>query len=277
MNLLAPKSVEDIILSLLQHGERKTTELLMEVGEMRPNTTKQGFYAALRKLRAQEIAIVYKGVASLHTTWIGEMRDKIASIAQAYTLKPDAFDIFSLKEKESLSYTCYTPQQLDSFWGHIQTLIMHTTAPREPIFTIDPHYWLYIARRKTELRCLEEIHRSGRQFLIIVNKDAKLDRAIKRDFVGDNSVQYHIEKVSGKNSRYVSIIGNYVIDVTLDPAIADRIEKIYAKHENVNPNLVHELQSLLEIRSRSKIKISRNRARAAKFRSSMSQYFYIVR
>ncbi len=274
MNLLHPKSLEDLVVHLLRKGEARTSTLLEEVREVRGATTKQGFYSALRKLKKEEVVTVNKGVASLHSAWIGEMRDEVEHIAEAYMVNPESFGVLNLQEKESISYTCSTPLQLDSFWGHTQAIIANAAPRGTPIIAYDPHYWFYLIRKKLEHRYYAEFERGAHQFLMVVGGDSALDRLIAQDFTGD-FVQYHLASLGWKNTYYPATIGDFVIEVALDPRIAREIEEIYARHLTLSEALVRELQAVLHTKSKNKIKISRNKKRAQKLRGQLSKYFYI--
>ncbi len=96
MNLSEPKNLEDMICSLLIGGEKRTTVLLSSIRELRKNTTKQGFYASLRKLKSEDIVTVYKSNISLNTTWIKKMESIFEKININYTVKQNSFDVFKL-------------------------------------------------------------------------------------------------------------------------------------------------------------------------------------
>jgi hypothetical protein len=275
MSFLKPKTIEEIILYLIESGEKSTASLLAEVRQFRKRATKQAFYSALRKLKVEEAVVVYRGTVALHTTWINDMRSVVEKITETYTGQSEPFSMLSLTDKESVSYSFSTIRHLDSFWGHAQTMLIAHTPQNEAVYAYNPHYWFYIARANTERKLLKEIAKKKRQFLMTVARNAKLDSAIARDFKTD-LLQYCMRKAfDTPNNYYVTAIGSYVIEVFLDKKLAGTIEKIYQKYEKITPEAVGEMESLLAIRARNKIKISRNKSKAEKIRKRLSKNFFV--
>lgn len=275
MNILKPKKIEDLVTASLIHGEQMASELLGRIQSTGKNITKQGFYAALRKLKTEETILIYKGRVSLNTVWIKKMRDMFEIIDRAYTMGTKSFDVLGLENKESITYSFSTIRNLDIFWGHSQNILIHNTDEQEPVYAYDPHYWFYIARKDTERELLRELERNKRQFLMTVSSTLPLDKTIKTDFNTDY-LQYNYENMFDKNNYYVTVIGDYITEVFLDETTAQKIEGIYESATGITESVTHNLKSLLELKVKSKIKISRNQARAEKLKKKMGKDFYVL-
>lgn len=275
MNILKPKNIEEQIISLLVGGEKSTTSLL-ELMRTKVKITKQGFYASLRKLRANETVVVYKGKVSLNTTWIGKMRDLVEMMSRTYTTEPYSSDFLNLNDKESISYSFTSIKSLDSFWGHVQNILIHNTNKNEPIYCYDPHYWLYLVRRDTEKVLLKEIVSIKRQFLMSNGAKNKLDRLIKTDF-NSNYLQYNYKRLFEKENYYITVIGDYITEVYIDEKVAKDIDAIY-KNEGLDTKTAIELLvEFLHSRTRNRIKISKNAKRASKLRKMIGKDFFVMR
>ncbi len=275
MSFLRPKTIEEIIILLLESGEKSTVALLAEVRQFKKKATKQGFYAALRKLKAEEAIVIYKGVVALHTTWINDMRSAIEKTANNYLGETETFGMLSLIDKESVMYSFSTIRHLDAFWGHAQTMLMTHTPRNEAIYAYNPHYWFYIARKETEQKLLKEIAIKKRQFLMTVGGNSKLDAAIQHEFKGDY-VQYCLVKpFSTPRHYYFTSIGDYTIEVFLDKNLTNAIEAIYKKYDQVTLEAIREMQLLLVIKARNKIRISRNKNKAEKIRKRLAKNFFV--
>ncbi len=276
MNLINPQKIEDLILKLLMKGELNTTSLLSHIREIRKDTTKQGFYAALRKLKAEEVILIYKGTVSLNTVWIKKMRDAFEILGRTYTTEQTSFDVLDLQDKESISYSFSTIKNLDIFWGHSQNILMHNTPNHEPIYAYDPHYWFYLARKDTESELLKEIVQNKRQFLMSVGNSAGLDKLIKPDF-NNNYLQYNYAKMFEADNYYMTVIGNYITEVYLDENISEKIHQIYKSTRTDDKNAILLLKTFLEARARNRIKISRNKNKADKLKKKLGKNFYILK
>lgn len=275
MYFLKPQKIDELIIHLLLKGEASTTLLLSEVRKVKKSLTKQGFYAALRKLKKEDIVITYKKKASLNTTWLKDMRDKFNLTEAVYTSKDTSSDFLSLEDKESVTYNFSTIRNMDTFWGHTWNILTGTIANTEPLFIYDTHYWFYIARAALERKFQKEITGNKRQYLMTVGGKTALDRIIKKDF-NNKYLQYNQEPLFGDN-YYVTIIGDYIAEAHLDGQASAKIAAIFKTATAITPEVTAKLQEILEMRVKSKLKISRNKARAAKLKKRLGKNFYIIR
>lgn len=275
MSLLDPKSLDEKIVLLLKYGGLSTSDLLMQLqkGEA---VTKQGFYAALRRLKAEDCVVVQKKMVALHATWIQKMHNLILGMGRVYTEDTGAIGILSLADKESVSYTFATIQQLDAFWGHAQNIVVHATPVTDPVYTYDPHYWFYIGRKDTEHVLVDEVTSLGKQFLITVGGDTALDKAIKGDF-NTELRQYHIQRLFDDEAYYVVVIADFIFETHLDPKAVELIENIYQRNTGITGIVAQMLAQIPKMRVRSKLKISRNRTRAMKLKAKMGKNFFVRR
>ena len=276
MNLINPQRLEDYIVKLLMEGEQSTTSLLSRVRVIRKNTTKQGFYAALRKLKAEEVALTYKGKVSLSTVWINKMKSSFEEIGRKYAAGQASFSVLDLDDRESMSYSFSTIKNLDIFWGYSQSILMHNTPDNNPIYAYDPHYWFYFAHKETETELLKEIVQHKRQFLMTVGGATKLDKAVKPHF-NNKYLQYNHKKLFRKDNYYITVIGDYISEVMLDEGTGKKIDNVYGSTNELNDAIVEKLKQILEAKVRCKIKISKNKSKADKLKKMMGRDFYILK
>ncbi len=274
MSIIKPHSLEDIIIDCLKQGEKESPSLLYEVQTIRTHITKQGFYAALRKLRKEEVVTVRKKMVSLNTSWIRDLQLVVDNMNSAYLGENASFGLLSLNDKESASFVFSTTVALDVFWGHSQNIFFYNTSVETPIYCYDPHYWIYVARKETEQKLLEDIAKNNRQFLIVVGGDTPLDRLTKKDFTNE-FIQYHVQKLYEKNNYYFTVIGDYITEVFMNEQTTKKIEELYMEHTTVNPELLKEFNKLLVDKRKHRIKISRNASKAEEMKKKLRKYFYI--
>lgn len=276
MNIIKPQKLEDKIINNLTNGEKVSTTLLETIRKQGKNITKQGFYAALRKLKSEEIILIYKGRVSLNTVWIKKMKDLFGTISRNYTIDQNSFDVLGLQDGENITYMFNSIRHLDIFWGHSQNILLHNTTNIDPIYCYDPHYWFYIARKDTEIELLKEIVENKRQFLMTVGGTMFLDKIVKKEFNND-FLQYNFKKMFEKNNYYVTIIGDYITEVHLDEKISKEIDDLYKEKENIDDKIVHKLKSYLDAKVKNKIKITRNKNKAERLKKMMKKDFYIIK
>lgn len=276
MNIVSPEKIEDIIVSKLIYGEQASTSLLNKVRERRENTTKQGFYAVLRKLRKNEVILVYKGIVSLNTSWIKKIKDMFETADSKYLSGQRSFDALRLEDGESLSYMFNNLNNLDIFWGHSQNIFLHNSHSNEAVYCYDPHYWLYLARNESEIELLNQISKNKRQFFMNVGYSYFLDKIIKKNFRSDY-LQYNHNRISDKNNYYVTVIGDYITEVYLDKKTSNIINEFYEKTSELNDSVISFLKKLLSKKIRSRIKITRNSIKSAALKKKLGKNFYILK
>jgi hypothetical protein len=272
MYLLQPKKIDELIVNFLLKGEVSTSLLLSHVKEVKKDVTKQGFYFALRKLKKEDIVITYKKKASLNTVWLKDMQSKFNTVQPTYS----SSDFLSLEDKESVTYNFSTIKNMDTFWGHTWNVLMATVPHLEPLFVYDPHYWFYLARNSLEKKFHKEISQNKRQYLMTVGGKTELDKVIKRDF-NSHYLQYNLEKVFPSENYYVTIIGDYITETYLDPKVTKEIKDIFNSNLKITSDAVLKLQNILELKIKSKLKISRNKARADRLKKKLGKNFYIIK
>ncbi len=272
MSLIAPDKLDDLIIESLTAGPERTTVLLERVRESHP-ASKQGFYAALRRLRASNTIVLAKKQVSLNTTWIQKMRDSIAKMEHTYAAGEE-HEVLRLRDKESISYVFSSLQQLDNFWGHIQNIVIHALPASEAVYTYDPHYWFYVGRRDTERSLIKEVVATGKQFLMTVAGKTALDAAIKGDFDSDDR-QYHMAKLFDDEHLYLVVIGDYIFESRFDPRVSAYIEQIYATHTALTTDAIKALGSIQEQHARFRLRVSRNRTRAKKLKTRLAKNFFV--
>ena len=273
MNLLKPKTLEEKIFRILGQGAVKTTALLDKLALVGTRPTKQGLYSALRKLKGDDIVIVYRGTAALNVTWLKQLIEVLNRSLEASG--GETSDIFALADKESVAYRFGTLRQLDNFWGHTQDIVVRATPSSEPVYTYDPHYWFYLARPEIEKAHITMANDLGKQFLMTVGGTAPLDIMIKKEFENDMR-QYHTEQLFTSNTYYVVVIGDYVFESHFDEPTTHRIEMLYARYTTLTDEALKEFRELPQIKTRVRLKISRNHTRANKLKKRLRKNFLIT-
>ncbi len=277
MLLAKENSIESLVCSLLQHGPTDTISLISEIQKQRPGTTKQGVYASLRQLKREEIVVLHSKKVSFNVRWLKRMDQFIRETEQHYVESDFGRDNFlTLKEGERISYFYSSPTETDNFWGHMLVLLGESSVPEsEPAYLYNPHEWFLIARRESERECFDIITKK-RRLLVTAGDKTPLDRAVASEFDGDRS-QYHMldTPLFEKNNYYFNIVGDFIIEVWIDPAIAVHIEEFYRKAEGLDNETGRELTKIVAGKGRSKLTISRNAKKAERLKKMLRKNFYI--
>ena len=78
-----------------------------------------------------------------------------------------------------------------------------------------------------------------------------------------------------KNTYYVNVFNDFIIEVWIGKNTADRIEKLYTTTKSCTENTIQELQNIMQIQEKIKITISRNKRKADNIKKTLSKFFYI--
>lgn len=253
------------------------TELVSLLQKERTGTTKQGVYAVVRKLKAQEVVVVHGKKASLNLLWLNRLEKFLEDARAALGESGGAADSFlGLRDGEKISYAFRDPVSADPFWGHALELLAAASKTDEPVYLYNPHDWFLLARRDSELASMRAIAAKGKRWCLTVAGNAPADRAIAKDFDGDQS-QYHMAGKSPfpKADRYLNVIDDFIIEVAIDPAAASRLEQWYRDTAHVDEKAARRLQSIVSARSKTKLVISRNRRKAERLKRPLRKSFYL--
>jgi hypothetical protein len=259
-------NLEDLILEELKTGAKKMSRLVLVLAQERPGTTKQGVYAALRVLRAEEKVVVHGGFASLSNVWLERMIEYF-SIAQQNYAAIGAHDnsFLNLAEGERVQYFFRDPVQTDAFWSHVYTILNNTVPAEKPIYLYNPHEWFMLVRRNNERETIKAIIDRGRAYFMTIGNKTVLDQALAKEF-NDLKVGYRLldAPLFKKQNYYLNIIGDFLIEVHLDQAIENKIDEFFKTTGEWTPKAQEELERVVGSRGRSKLTVSRNAKKASR-------------
>lgn len=271
-----PKTIEDYVLLFLQKGSLKTTDLLENIQDIRPGTTKQALYKILNKLKTEEVVVMRSKYVSLSSIWINRMAQYFATAQRLYTTQgTPSEDFLQLEDGDKITYTFKNPNLTDIFWGHAFGILIDITKT-EPLYLYDPHEWFLLARPESEKKLFDQVQEKNKQLFILIGNNTPIDVATGKEIVGD-MVQYHTlpNSVFNRDNYYVNIFGNYIIEVWLDGKTSKEIDTFYKTHTVIDENTKKELRGIIERQGKNKLVISHNARKAEKLKKIFKKYFYI--
>lgn len=258
------KSIEELLIDLLQNGPLSTKTLITSIAKIRTNTTKQAVYAALRRMRKDEKVVLYRGIVSLSDIWIERML-QFFTIAQHKTRASGEGDysFLNLRDGEKISYSFKNAVQTDAFWSHAFSILGYTVPIHEPYYLYNPHDWFLLARTKNERILIRSILTSGREYHMTVGGDTALDRLIAKEFThAKASYRMLSTALFPKRQYYLNIIGDYIIEVSIDKFLAAELDSFYERTTAFTVEKQQELIALISKTYKSRLVISKNEKRA---------------
>lgn len=274
----SPKTIEDYILHYLKTGSLLNIEIIQKLQIDRPGTTKQGVYIALRDLKRQEVILTQGKKSALNIRWLKSLEDYFSIARRSYVQDGTDGHPLYLKEGEKIQYLFYNSEEADSFWWHILYLLAESSQTGQPVYLYNPHDWFLIARRQSELESLRSIVKMDKQYLMTVGGNTVLDKYIAKDFDSTNSQYYMADKpMFKKNNYYLNIVDDFLIEVHINPSIANEVEKFYASVNKINEVVLKDLHNIVRAHGKIRLVVSRNYAKAKELKNLLQKHFYLVK
>lgn len=272
MHLFPHKTVEQAIIERLQKGPLSTAHLRSSFGD---SLTKQGMYAALRKLVRAEIVIKHKQHVSLNVAWLEKLNSFAELAGHFYSHDARSGSFLDLADGERISYSFNSAGATDAFWNHVIYLLVEAHTG-QPWVAYNKHCWFLLVRKESERALRDFIVKHHGQYLIVTGSRMPLDKEIRKEFDGKGS-QYHMRErpLFQKNNYYLNVIGDFLIEVWIDPDRADALEKLYAEASSFTPHVEDAMRDIINTRGKAKLVVSRNKKRVTKLFKTLSKPFHI--
>ena len=277
MNIFKPSSIEEYIIFILQTGSYSGIELLNKIRISRPRTTKQALYAALKKLKIEEIVTMHHMRISLSSVWVNKMTDFFQKANQLY-LKSVVLDqgFLNLEDGDRITYAFKSPHTADVFWGHAFNVLSDITSLSEPVYNYNPHEWFMLARKESEQALFNKLVLNGKRICLLSGGNTFLDKLVSREFDG-NMAQYHSTDSNDfeKRNYYFNIFNDYIIEAYLDDETVRNIDDFYNRTTQWNKETSEELVKIISSEGKNKIAISKNHRKAQRLKRVFKKYFHI--
>lgn len=267
-------SIEAKIVDQLKNAGKTATELVDTLRIKNKSVTKQAVYQALRKLKKEEVVVIFKKKISLSQVWLDSTLTFFESANKLHTIK-DKEPFLNLTEGDSIIYSFKTPYLTDQFWAHAFLLLLTATSNIEPVCVYNPHEWFIITRQDSETALLKKIALHEKVAFFLIGNTDSIDRSIRKYF-SEDYIQYHTDAhVKLPTNYYVNIFDDYVLEVWLDKKVSSEINVWYKKNKELNPSNKEELISVVHQLGRNKMRISRNKKRSKTLRKLFAKDFYV--
>ncbi len=273
-------SLTDLILTQLVHGSCLSLDLIDQIKKQRPGTTKQGVYAALRSLKDAETVLMAKGTVTLNLAWIEKMR-RFAAIAQHNSVHntSGSGNIIDLKEGEKIQYVFRDLNSTDALWVHHIYILLEAINTNEPFYNYFPHWWFYFARQESEEKFIQFVCEHQHPAWFLIGSQTELDRIASRSLQNKSlqKIQYHLveRRPFPKNYYYLNIVGDFIIEASIDQAVADEMDALYQRSSRPDEITIAQLRELASQPGRTKYTISRNARKAARLKKKFGKGFIV--
>lgn len=272
------KKIEDLIFDILSEGQTSTLFLIKKIKEIRPATTKQAVYKALRLLRTDEIIIQNREEVSLSSIWIKKLAD-FTEKAELHYKRNDqpSINFLGLKQGEKISYSFKTFETTDMFWCHAFDVLADIIATSSPLFLYYPHEWFFLARIESEMYLFDNAVRNGKKIFCLAGNKDPLDDFVSKYFDSDRKHYFASAEsmFKVKSNYYVNAFDDFLIEVWLDPKISEALDLFYKETKVLDEQSKDKILAIIKQKGRNKLVISRNKRKADAVRHVFSKFFIL--
>lgn len=271
------KTIEYYLLENLKYGPLPTMELIECIRKDKPDVSKQAIYAKIRTLKTRNVLVTHNKQVYLNADWLQKLIDYTNTIQHSYyNGEIGAGRFFNLNDGERKHAVLNNPVTLYGYWINMLYTLMNVIEKPEPIYFYDDHMWFLPAEGKSEKRFVQAANNRGFKVFELCAQNNPLDKNLLKQ--NDDVYDQHFilqQPLFPRNNYYVSIVGNFVIEIQLGQKMADRIDHFFTEKSSPDDTTLAELQQILEKRSRIKLTVSKNIKKAEALKKKFSKWFYL--
>ncbi len=259
------ESIEDSIIRLLSKGKSTPLKLFEAINNGGVKVSYQAVYKALKYLISDTIVVKSGKEVVISQEWINKLSNQLSG---SFILPP-------LSAGESVSYSYLSLAHLDAYWKHINKAL-EQKYQGFPVFIYNPYgIWLHLNERyESEINYLKEFENNKQYGFLVIGNDSALDRDLKKNYQ-NNYLQIDLWKNSSLlETDYFTIHGDYIITTKLNKKLAPRITYIYKSILDIG-KAKPELEKILKISSKSRLKLEYNPEKAKVLRKKLFKNFFV--
>jgi hypothetical protein len=267
------RSIEDVLVEVLAlHPYTPGSDLVSALQSIRPRTTKQAVYAALRYLVANEVVSKVEGRFFLSRVWISKVKRLLS-----HNRYRENFDdgIFQLQNGDAISYHFPNLLACDHYWAHIFDVFTEWLPPQHAVFVWNPHQWIVIAREDVERPILQGFANRSQHAFFTIYGDTPLDRTFREQWQTEYISVCTGSEVVFPSNKFINVFQDFVLEVVIRKEVAQEIEHFYETHRKLTRDGRAALIELIERRHPVRMKISRDRKKASAIRKKLAKEFVV--
>ena len=227
--------------------------------------TKQGVYKVLRSLKNDGKILWVRANVEPHLMWIHDEIDRLS------TVLPRKEIIFQEFSKEKKVYYASTLAELEHVYGQIFIMLISSLKGGVKNFLFyDVHNYTYVNTVPIVDWYIDFITKQSGSTYLLVGSTSPLDIALKKK---NKMARIHIHCVPKKWNVSLSLFGDYVISVTTNKKIGEKMDTIF---ETLNEaSAKGPLTKLYETKTRHKIVVEKNPEKARLLEKEFKKHFHI--
>ena len=111
--------------------------------------------------------------------------------------------------------------------------------------------------------------------LFTISGNSALDKKFQKDWSSEY-VKINIgESYDLKSNQYLSVVGDYIFEITTDPLFEERVNKFFKENDYLDESAQKQIASISKQKYKSKLKLSKNKKKADAWRKKYKKDFYV--
>jgi hypothetical protein len=277
MLLPKPNTLREHIIHILAvKPALQASDLLKLLGLKGLRITKQGLYKELRTLIENSVVVKHQQTYSISIPWIINFSQFADNMFDNY-IGQSRMTAFLPVEKKRARWSFHSLTMLNDFWVELIFCAVNES-PKSEIYQWVPHPWWLLLQSRRSQTFDQGMLNTQKVTRTIVGSQTKLDLA----YVQNQSVVNPREVVSfshgpfhEQSGVYLDLIGDYLITVTLHPAVVSMVDQCYLQgHTSYEGKWASDFAACLRAaRHKSHIEIERATSRVKKVKDLFLEYW----
>ncbi len=253
-------SLEEQIIILLINSSLSAKVIHTKINKLSRSYSLQAIYGQLGKLVSDEVLIKQKQNYSINNDWT-------TRIKHLFSFK----ELMKLDVNQKNIYSCATLSEVDKLWKNI----FYSLPEEKHVFLYTPEPFWYLLRRRTDSENTfykEQLGDTYRTYVVINGHGTAAKRYHKNFLQPTFRIEMGIVSTTPEGVG-VSVFGDYVLSVSIDPKIRKQIVKLFL--QDISENVLSDNINILDrYRSKHKLTIEHNPKKALLYKKRIGKYFF---
>lgn len=229
-------------------------------------------YKVLHKLQASGVVVKSGTRYSFSLRWVFEMFTYADKLAATYFSEEYLKTLLPQRGKK-LSWKFSELSRCNEFWNQLLlALLKHT--PAANVFSWVPYPWFVLLHNDRESRLQQAFRMSGRRFYTSFGDGGHLEQDVRKVYGHSNQIiSFSDGPLSRQRSKYIDVVSDYVLTVTLDSETQKRVVKVFSgAKRTASRNSSSNLAALVK-RAAVSIRLEFSPKKAKAIRRQLAEFF----
>lgn len=267
-------SLEQISLKIMSERPYVTAEKLRTLASSgKRKFSPAAVYKVLNKLLSAGVVVKAGTRYSLSLTWVFGIFSFAEKLSKAYFCD-EYLDSLLPEIGKKMSWKFTDLPRCNDFWNQLLLALLKRT-PQVDSFAWVPSPWFVLLPEDRDSRLQQVFRMTNRKFYSAFGSSSRFEPVVRKLYNHGNQIlKFGKKPFPTKDTRYLDIVGDYVLTVSIDNKTSQEIGSLFADNKRGDLNTSAAL-AILRQRCRATISIEQNARKAARLRGALARLFDI--